>query len=90
MTSLGGAMSLYLGVSIISFFEVFEFLSRWLAASYEGAAHVGDPLDATEASEVAWHPISAVIAMLAAGDITDGLSLTGLSVAIATGSVATS
>ena len=51
----------------------------------DGAEHVGDPVDATEASEVAWKSIDEVRSMIADGDITDGLTLTGLSVALTTG-----
>ena len=50
-----------------------------------GAEHVGDPVDATEASEVAWKTVDEVRTMIANGQITDGLSLTGLSVAFTTG-----
>jgi len=50
-----------------------------------GAEHVGDPADATEASEVAWKTIDEVRTLIATGQISDGLSLTGLSVAFATG-----
>ena len=49
------------------------------------AEHVGEPADATEASEVAWKTIDEIRAMMANGEITDGLTLTGLSVALATG-----
>lgn len=51
----------------------------------DGAEHVGDPADATEASEIAWTTIDEVRSLMATGQITDGLSLTGLSVAFATG-----
>jgi len=53
----------------------------------EGAEHVGDPADATEASEVAWKSSDEVRSMIADGLITDGLSLTGLSVAFTIGVV---
>lgn len=48
---------------------------------------MGDPADATEASEVAWKSLDEVRSMIAAGLITDGLSLTGLSVAFTIGMV---
>lgn len=50
----------------------------------DGAEHVGDPVDATEASEIAWKSFDEVRDLIATGGITDGLSLTGLSVAFTT------
>ncbi len=47
------------------------------------ARHVGDPTDQTEASRIEWRTVSDVRSMIAAGEITDGLSLTGLAVAFA-------
>ena len=44
----------------------------------EGATHVGEPVDVTEAERVEWLPVADVRAEIDAGRITDGLSLTAL------------
>jgi 8-oxo-dGTP pyrophosphatase MutT (NUDIX family) len=44
----------------------------------EGAEHVGDPTDRTEAARVAWLAPAAVVEELRAGRIRDGLSTTAL------------
>jgi 8-oxo-dGDP phosphatase len=49
------------------------------------AVHRGDPIDTNEAARIEWHPIDRVVAMLSAGEITDGLSFGALSFALATG-----
>jgi 8-oxo-dGTP pyrophosphatase MutT (NUDIX family) len=43
-----------------------------------GATRVGVPTSVGEAAEVAWVPQDEVVALIDAGDITDGLTLTGL------------
>lgn len=45
----------------------------------DGATHVGDPTDLTEASELRWHQPDELRALILDGQITDGLSLTALS-----------
>lgn len=50
-----------------------------------GATHVGDPSDPSEAERVEWVPVARVRELLAAGEIRDGLSLTGLATAFARG-----
>jgi 8-oxo-dGTP pyrophosphatase MutT (NUDIX family) len=49
----------------------------------DGATHIGDPTDRSEASRVEWVPIARVREFIAGNDIRDGLSLCGLSVALA-------
>jgi 8-oxo-dGTP pyrophosphatase MutT (NUDIX family) len=44
----------------------------------EGATHVGDPSDPTEAERVEWVPVDRLRAEIAAGAIVDGLSLVAL------------
>lgn len=51
----------------------------------DGARHVGDPSDPTEASRIEWRSVSDVRSLIAGGRITDGLSLTGLAVAFTLG-----
>lgn len=50
-------------------FEIFES---------QGATHVGEPSDPSEADRVEWVPVEEVRRLVAAGDVLDGLSLTGL------------
>ena len=50
-----------------------------------GASHVGDPTDPSEASEIAWRTALDVRRLMAEGQITDGLSLTALSVSFTLG-----
>lgn len=42
------------------------------------AEHVGEPTSVGEAAEVAWHSRDQVLALLDAGEITDGLTVTAL------------
>lgn len=49
------------------------------------AEHVGDPTDPTEASTIAWRSADEVRRLIAQGEVTDGLSLTALSVGFALG-----
>ena len=49
----------------------------------EGATHVGDPTDRSEASRVEWVSLDRVREFIASGEIRDGLSLCGLAVALA-------
>lgn len=51
----------------------------------EGAEHIGDPTDPTEASKIEWRAVRDVIGLIRSGDITDGLSLTALSSAVTLG-----
>ena len=51
----------------------------------DGAAHVGEPVDAAEAERVEWVPVARVRELIRAGEVRDGLSLTGLSTALALG-----
>lgn len=43
-----------------------------------GASYVGEPTDPSEADRVEWVPVERVRALIAAGEVKDGLSLTGL------------
>src|SRR3954467_11877789 len=43
-----------------------------------GAMHVGDPIDVGEAERVEWVPVHEAGAIAERGEMTDGLSLTGL------------
>lgn len=45
----------------------------------DGASYVGEPTDSSEAAEVAWLPLDRVRALVRAGEVQDGLSLTALS-----------
>jgi hypothetical protein len=49
----------------------------------DGAEHVGEPADPTESERVAWVPVDEVRELIAAGKVTDGLSLTSLLWALA-------
>ena len=51
----------------------------------QGATHVGEPTDPSESERVEWVPVERVRALLGAGAIGDGLSVCGLSFALATG-----
>jgi len=55
----------------------------------DGADHVGDPTDASEAERVEWVPLAAARAALAAGEVLDGPTLAALSYALATGALST-
>ena len=44
----------------------------------DGAEHVGAPEDARESSRIEWVPIARVAEIVRAGEIQDGMSLTGL------------
>jgi hypothetical protein len=46
---------------------------------------VGDPTDPTEASKIEWRPVRDVVDSIRLGEITDGLSLTALTTALALG-----
>lgn len=50
-----------------------------------GAAQVGEPTDWSESERVEWVPVPAVRAAITAGDVGDGMSLTGLCWALAFG-----
>ena len=50
-----------------------------------GATHVGDPTDWSESERVEWVPVDAVRAAITAGEVGDGMSLTGLCWALAFG-----
>jgi 8-oxo-dGTP pyrophosphatase MutT (NUDIX family) len=49
----------------------------------EGATHVGDPIDRSEATRIEWVPIDRVREFVATGAVLDGLSLCALAVALA-------
>lgn len=51
----------------------------------DGATHVGDPTDPSEAERVEWLPLPAVRDALATGRIPDGPTLAGLAYALALG-----
>jgi len=53
----------------------------------DGATHIGDPVDAFEAERIEWVPVANLRAMIRAGEIRDGLSLAGLSTALALGEI---
>lgn len=55
---------------------------RFYVYRADGATHEGDPVDAYEASEVAWHTWDEVRALIAAGDVPDGPSLLALAYAL--------
>lgn len=50
-----------------------------------GASYVGPPSDPTEAERIEWVPVDDVRAAVAAGEVTDGLSLTALLYALCFG-----
>jgi hypothetical protein len=47
----------------------------------QGAEHVGEPTDPTEASRIEWTSTVKVLELMRSGAVTDGLSLTGLAMA---------
>ncbi len=49
------------------------------------AVHRGDPADVNEAARIEWHSVGGVRAMLASGEINDGLSFGALSFGLASG-----
>jgi 8-oxo-dGTP pyrophosphatase MutT (NUDIX family) len=49
--------------------------------SAHGAEHVGEPTDRTEASRIEWTPTAKALELMRTGAVTDGLSLTALSMA---------
>ncbi len=49
----------------------------------DGATHIGDPTDPGEAERIEWVPLHEVRAIAERGEITDGLSLTGVLYALA-------
>jgi len=51
----------------------------------DGATHIGEPTDTSEATRVEWVPVTRVREFIASDDIRDGLSLCGLAVALARG-----
>ena len=50
----------------------------------DGAEHVGEPTDHTEAERVEWVPLAVVREALTDGRIVEGMTLTALSLALAT------
>ncbi len=52
-----------------------------------GADHVGDPEDPSESERIEWVPLDDVRAHIRDGLVTDGLSLTALTYALATGAL---
>ena len=53
----------------------------------DGATHVGDPVDAFEAERIEWVPVATLRDLIRSGQIRDGLSLGGLSTALALGEI---
>ena len=53
----------------------------------DGAQHVGDPSDPSESERIEWVPVDRVRELVRAGLVTDGLSLTALSLWLAFGDV---
>ena len=51
------------------------------------ATHEGDPTDVNEAARIEWLPVERLRDLIRNGDIRDGLSLTGLSTALAMGEI---
>ena len=51
----------------------------------DGAEHVGEPSDVAEVERVEWMPVDEVRRLLAADGLRDGLSVTGLALALAQG-----
>jgi 8-oxo-dGTP pyrophosphatase MutT (NUDIX family) len=49
----------------------------------DGATHVGDPTDPSEATRIEWVSIGRLRELIEAGEVRDGLSLCGLAVALA-------
>jgi 8-oxo-dGTP pyrophosphatase MutT (NUDIX family) len=49
----------------------------------EGATHEGEPVDRSEAERVEWIPVTRLLELVRAGEITDGYSLTALLWALA-------
>ena len=58
---------------------------RFAIFSAEGATHVGEPTDATEAERIEWVPVDTVRRLIETAEIRDGLSLCGLAVAFVRG-----
>ncbi len=56
---------------------------RWFVAA--GAEHVGEPSDLAEVERVEWKPVETVRALLATDELRDGLSVSGLALALARG-----
>lgn len=52
--------------------QVFELFAA------DGATHVGEPTDRSEASRVEWVPRERVAPLIASGEVHDGMSLVGL------------
>jgi 8-oxo-dGTP pyrophosphatase MutT (NUDIX family) len=50
-----------------------------------GAIHIGEPTDPSEASRIEWRPVAEVLDLIRSGEVTDGLSLTALAMAFTTG-----
>ena len=58
---------------------------RFLFFVASGAEHVGEPTDRNEVERVEWKPVDEVRRLLAADGLRDGLSVTGLALALAQG-----
>jgi 8-oxo-dGTP pyrophosphatase MutT (NUDIX family) len=53
----------------------------------DGATHVGDPTDPSEAERIAWVEVEAARDLLARGEVRDGLSLAAIATALALGAI---
>jgi len=54
----------------------------------QGAEHVGEPSDPSESERIGWMPVNRLRDVVRAGQVTDGLSLTALSLFLAFGPTA--
>ncbi len=64
---------------LCSFFPASGLLDqRFNVFLADGAEHVGEPEDASESDRVEWIPVAELPALIRAGEIQDGYSLTGL------------
>jgi 8-oxo-dGTP pyrophosphatase MutT (NUDIX family) len=53
----------------------------------DSATYVGEPSDPGESERIEWVPLDEVRAIVARGEMPDGLSLTGITYALATGAI---
>jgi hypothetical protein len=53
----------------------------------DGATYVGEPTDPGESERIEWVPIDEVRAIVRRGEMPDGLSLTSVCYALATGAI---
>lgn len=58
---------------------------RHEVAIFEGAEHIGEPEDVNEADRVAWIPVSRILPLIEAGEISDAFTQQALLLALALG-----